>query len=84
MAWFRSAEMEYVSIIVQDHVAHDTVQRLGDIGCFQFVDVSAVADEPASPHASCVSRNECAQQEAADRAFAVCAANRNSRALAFA
>ena len=40
MSWFRSEPMEYVSIILQEHIARDVIDQLGDIGAVQFVDVS--------------------------------------------
>lgn len=36
---FRSADMEYVSLIVAEHLAHDVLSRLGEIGVTQFTDV---------------------------------------------
>lgn len=36
----RSAEMEYVSLIVQEHLAHDTVEKLGEVGSVQFTDLN--------------------------------------------
>ena len=38
--YMRSAEMEYFSLIMQEHLAHGVVERLGDMGCVQFTDVS--------------------------------------------
>lgn len=40
MSWFRSAEMAEISIIIQEHVARDCIERLGVLGGMQFVDVS--------------------------------------------
>ena len=31
--------MEYVSLIIAEHLAHDVIAKLGDIGTVQFVDV---------------------------------------------
>jgi hypothetical protein len=39
--WFRSAEMEYVSLGVQEHCAHRVVTDLGRLGVIQFTDVSS-------------------------------------------
>ena len=41
--WFRSAEMEYVSLIVNEDAAHAAVNDLGMLGVIQFTDVSAYA-----------------------------------------
>jgi hypothetical protein len=38
--FLRSAEMEYVSLIMQEHLAHDCVEKLGELSCVQFTDVS--------------------------------------------
>jgi len=37
--FLRSAEMEYVSLIIAEHLAHDVVSRLGEVGVMQFTDV---------------------------------------------
>jgi hypothetical protein len=39
-SWFRSAEMQYISLIVQGHVAHDTLEALGDLGAISFHDLN--------------------------------------------
>lgn len=39
-SWFRSAEMQYVSLIVQGHVAHDALEAIGDLGAVSFVDLT--------------------------------------------
>ena len=39
--WFRSAEMEYVSIIVNEDAAHACINDLGMLGLIQFTDVSS-------------------------------------------
>jgi V-type H+-transporting ATPase subunit a len=39
-SWFRSAEMQYVSLIVQGHVAHDTLEALGDLNAISFHDLN--------------------------------------------
>ena len=39
-AWFRSAEMEYVSLVVQEHCAHQCVASLGRLGVIEFVDLN--------------------------------------------
>jgi hypothetical protein len=39
-SWFRSADMQYVSLIVQGHVAHDTLEALGDLGAISFHDLN--------------------------------------------
>jgi len=38
--WFRSEEMEYISIIVNEDAAHDCLADLGKLGVLQFTDVS--------------------------------------------
>ena len=38
--WFRSAEMEYVSLIVNEDAAHAAINDLGMLGIIQFTDVS--------------------------------------------
>lgn len=40
MKWLRSAEMEYISLIVNEDVAHDCIQQLGDLGVIQFTDLN--------------------------------------------
>jgi len=40
--WFRSAEMEYVSIIVNEDAAHACINDLGMLGLIQFTDVSTM------------------------------------------
>lgn len=40
--WFRSEEMVYVSVILQRHVAHDALGRIGELGAVQFQDVRGV------------------------------------------
>jgi V-type H+-transporting ATPase subunit a len=40
MSWFRSEEMEYVSIVVQEDAAHHLIDEIGETGTFQFTDVS--------------------------------------------
>jgi V-type H+-transporting ATPase subunit a len=32
--------MEYISLIMQEHLSHDSVERLGELGTVQFTDVS--------------------------------------------
>ena len=39
--WFRSEEMEYISLIVNQDAAHDCLADLGRLGVIQFTDVSA-------------------------------------------
>jgi hypothetical protein len=53
--WFRSAEMEYVSLGVQEHCAHRVVADLGRLGVIQFTDVSigCVSDFLSSAVARC-------------------------------
>ncbi len=50
-AWFRSAPMKYVSIIINKQVAHECVEKLGNLGAMQIVDVSAapLRASPAAP-----------------------------------
>ena len=38
--WFRSSEMEYISLIVNQDAAHDCLADLGRLGVIQFTDVS--------------------------------------------
>lgn len=38
--YMRSAPMEYVSLIVQEHIAHDIVERIGELGTVQFIDLN--------------------------------------------
>ena len=38
--WFRSEEMEYVSLIVNEDAAHQCLTDLGKLGVIQFTDVS--------------------------------------------
>jgi len=38
--WFRSEEMEYVSLIVNEDAAHGAANDLGMLGIIQFTDVS--------------------------------------------
>ena len=33
------------SLIMQEHLAHDVVERLGELGCVQFTDVRAAGGE---------------------------------------
>ena len=40
--WFRSEEMEYISLIVNEDAAHDCLSDLGRIGVIQFTDVSCM------------------------------------------
>jgi vacuolar-type H+-ATPase subunit I/STV1 len=39
--FLRSAEMEYISLIMAEHLSHDVLTKLGEIGVVQFTDVSA-------------------------------------------
>eukprot|EP00937_MAST-01D_sp_MAST-1D-sp2_P004908 g4908.t1 len=41
MGWFRSAEMAYVSFQFNKDAAHRSVERLGELGTVQFVDLNA-------------------------------------------
>lgn len=38
--WFRSAEMDYVSFILNEDAAHSCINDLGLLGIVQFTDVS--------------------------------------------
>lgn len=38
--WFRSAPMEYVSLVMQEHCAHRCMTRVGTLGIIQFVDMN--------------------------------------------
>mmetsp|Transcript_6404 Transcript_6404/g.10091 ORF Transcript_6404/g.10091 Transcript_6404/m.10091 type:complete len:883 (-) Transcript_6404:1378-4026(-) len=40
-SWFRSADMEYISIVLQEHAAHKVISRLGRLGVLQFTDLNA-------------------------------------------
>lgn len=40
MKWFRSAEMEYISLILNEDAAHDCVQKLGQLGVIEFTDLN--------------------------------------------
>eukprot|EP01029_Cantina_marsupialis_P023856 TRINITY_DN6012_c0_g1_i2.p1 TRINITY_DN6012_c0_g1~~TRINITY_DN6012_c0_g1_i2.p1 ORF type:complete len:806 (-),score=266.81 TRINITY_DN6012_c0_g1_i2:540-2957(-) len=40
MGWFRSEEMEYISCIFQEDVAHNVVDDLGNLGVVQFNDLN--------------------------------------------
>lgn len=40
--FLRSAEMEYVSLIMAEYLSHDVVARLGEVGSVQFTDVSCI------------------------------------------
>ncbi|KAL7997801.1 putative V-type ATPase, V0 complex, 116kDa subunit family [Plasmopara halstedii] len=40
MKWLRSAEMEYISLIVNEDAAHDCVQKLGELGVLEFTDLN--------------------------------------------
>ena len=37
--WFRSAPMEYISLIMNEDAAHDCLADLGKLGVIQFTDV---------------------------------------------
>lgn len=39
MKWFRSAEMEYVSITFEEDISHEVISELGRLSSFQFTDV---------------------------------------------
>ena len=39
-SWWRSEEMEYVSLIVSEDAAHACVKELGQLGCIQFSDLN--------------------------------------------
>ena len=39
-SYLRSAEMEYVSLMMQEHLAHDVIERLGELGTVQFTDLN--------------------------------------------
>ena len=51
MKWLRSEEMEYMSLILNEDAAHDTIQKLGDLGVIEFTDVSGRVKlhDPPSP-----------------------------------
>lgn len=38
--WFRSEDMAYVSIIVNEDAAHACISDLGKLGCVQFTDLN--------------------------------------------
>ena len=50
MKWLRSEEMEYMSLILNEDAAHDTIQKLGDLGVIEFTDVSDGSTETTLPH----------------------------------
>ena len=56
--WFRSAEMDYVSLIVNEDAAHSAINDLGLLGIIQFTDVRAFAGTPksalSSPNSCCL------------------------------
>lgn len=37
--FLRSAEMDFVSLILAEHLAHDVLAKLGEVGTVQFTDV---------------------------------------------
>ncbi|CAK9115603.1 Vacuolar proton translocating ATPase 100 kDa subunit (Clathrin-coated vesicle/synaptic vesicle proton pump 100 kDa subunit) (Vacuolar ATPase transmembrane subunit) [Durusdinium trenchii] len=39
--WFRSADMEYVSIVLQEHCAHKVLSQVGRLGAVQFTDLNS-------------------------------------------
>ena len=39
-SWWRSEEMEYVSLIMSEDAAHACVRELGQLGCIQFTDLN--------------------------------------------
>jgi V-type H+-transporting ATPase subunit a len=39
-SWWRSEEMEYVSLIVSEDAAHACIRELGQLGCIQFTDLN--------------------------------------------
>ena len=55
---FRSADMEYVSLIIAEHLAHDVLSRLGEIGVTQFTDVRCDSErlQANSSSSSCKQR----------------------------
>jgi hypothetical protein len=62
--WFRSAEMKYVSLLVNEDAAHSCVNDLGLLGVIQFIDVSHgiacrdVVDLLLSPRRTCGNSEE--------------------------
>lgn len=36
----RSAPMKYFSVIIQEHLAHDCLEKLGELGVVQFTDMN--------------------------------------------
>lgn len=40
MGWFRSEEMEYVCLVIQEEAAHDLIDEIGERGCMQFTDLN--------------------------------------------
>jgi V-type H+-transporting ATPase subunit a len=60
--WFRSEEMEYVSLIVNEDAAHGAVNDLGMLGIIQFTDVRTWGGKEGRPFLSPVKRrNGCMQ-----------------------
>ena len=39
-SWWRSEEMEYVSLILSEDAAHGCIRELGQLGCLQFTDLN--------------------------------------------
>jgi len=39
-SWFRSKEMEYISILLHEDAAHNSLRELGNMGCVQFLDLN--------------------------------------------
>jgi len=39
-SWWRSEEMEYVSLIMSEDAAHACIRELGQLGCIQFTDLN--------------------------------------------
>jgi len=47
MSWYRSQEMEYISIVVNRQRAKECMERLGDLGVMQFRDVRSMNTLPS-------------------------------------
>lgn len=39
-SWWRSEEMEFVSVIISEDAAHSCIRELGQLGCIQFIDLN--------------------------------------------
>eukprot|EP00924_Labyrinthula_sp_SR-Ha-C_P009885 snap_masked-scaffold_21-processed-gene-2.23-mRNA-1 protein AED:0.01 eAED:0.01 QI:0/-1/0/1/-1/1/1/0/774 len=63
--FFRSAEMEYISIVLQEHIAHSVISTLGSFSCIQFTDLNPTLTPIQRPYTSQISRCETVQKKLA-------------------